>query len=132
MKSFLLHIMLETLNSNFLTEKIPLNDYPAGKGYLGSSHTLSGTSSCYHDAQPYYTWCALPFYETVLAHCCDLLPISNVHYMLCTFIPHSHQKLSCFKSGVSYSSLVSLPINQEQSTPFLRQLKVWCERYIIL
>ena len=27
--------------------------------------------------------------------------------------PHSHQMLSCLKSGVSYSSTVSLPINQE-------------------
>ena len=28
-------------------------------------------------------------------------------------IPHSHQKLSCLKNSVSYSSIVSLPINQE-------------------
>ena len=27
-----------------------------------------------------------------------------------SFTPHSHQKLSCLKSGVSYSSTVSLPI----------------------
>ena len=27
-------------------------------------------------------------------------------------IPHSHLKLSCLKSGVSYSLTVSLPINQ--------------------
>ena len=30
-----------------------------------------------------------------------------------SLIPHSHQKLSCLKSGVSYSLSVSLPINQE-------------------
>ena len=42
-------------------------------------------------------------------------------------IPHSHQKLNCLKSGVSYSSTVSLPINQEKSTPLFRQLKFWCE-----
>ena len=36
-------------------------------------------------------------------------------------IPLPHQKLSCLKSGVSYSSTVSLPINQELSTPLLRQ-----------
>ena len=42
-------------------------------------------------------------------------------------IPHSHQKLNCLKSGVSYSSTVSLPINQEESTPLFRQLKFWCE-----
>ena len=28
-------------------------------------------------------------------------------------IPHSPQKLSCLKSGVSYSLTVSLPINHE-------------------
>ena len=28
-------------------------------------------------------------------------------------IPHSHQKLSCLKSGVSYSSTVSVPINHK-------------------
>ena len=39
----------------------------------------------------------------------------------------SHQKLSCLKSGASKSSAVSLPINQEYSTPLLRQLKFWCE-----
>ena len=27
-------------------------------------------------------------------------------------IPHSHQKLNCLKRGVSYSSIVSLSINQ--------------------
>ena len=42
-------------------------------------------------------------------------------------ILHSHQKLNCLKSGVSYSSTVSLPINQEKSTPLFRQLKFWCE-----
>ena len=45
----------------------------------------------------------------------------------CQLIPHSHQNLSCLKSGVNYSSTVSLPINQEQSTPLLRQIKFWCE-----
>ena len=34
-------------------------------------------------------------------------------------IPHSHQQLRCLKSGVSYSSTVSLPINQELSTLLL-------------
>ena len=31
---------------------------------------------------------------------------------LSAFTPHSHQKLSCFKCSVSYSSTVSLPMNQ--------------------
>ena len=31
------------------------------------------------------------------------------------------------KSGVSNFSAVSLPINREQSTRLLRQLKFWCE-----
>ena len=30
-----------------------------------------------------------------------------------SIIPHSHQKLSCLKSGVSYSSTVSSPTDQE-------------------
>ena len=42
-------------------------------------------------------------------------------------ILHSHQKLSCLKSGVSDFSTVSLPINQEQSTALLRQIKFWYE-----
>ena len=46
---------------------------------------------------------------------------------LYAFTPHSHQKLSCFKCSVSYSSTVSLPMNQGWSTSLLRQLKVWCE-----
>ena len=37
-------------------------------------------------------------------------------------IPQSLQKLNCLKSGVSYSSTVSLSVNQEKSTPLLRQL----------
>ena len=64
-------------------------------------------------------------------------------YWLCTtfkenklesspLIPHSHQKSSCLKSGVSFSSTVSLPIKQENSTPLLRQLNFWCECGIIL
>ena len=46
---------------------------------------------------------------------------------LLSIIPHSRQELSCLKSNVSYSSAVSLPIDQEESTPLLRQLKFWCE-----
>ena len=37
-------------------------------------------------------------------------------------IQHLRQKLSCLKRGVAYSLTVSLPINQEYSTPLLRQL----------
>ena len=40
-----------------------------------------------------------------------LLP--SLHSRVSHIMPHSHQKLICLKSGVSYSSTVSLPINQE-------------------
>ena len=32
---------------------------------------------------------------------------------ICNLIPHSHQKLSCLKCGVSYSLAEPLPINRE-------------------
>ena len=53
------------------------------------------------------------------------LPRWQIH--TCSFIQHSHQKLSCLKSGASYSSTESLPINQEYSTPLLRQLNAVLE-----
>ena len=42
-----------------------------------------------------------------------------------TLITHSHQNLSCLKSGVSQLSAVSLPIDRGLSTLLLRQLKAW-------
>ena len=48
-------------------------------------------------------------------------PVGGAH---CAPPPPS---LNRVKSGVSYSSTVSLPINQEKSTPLFRQLKFLCE-----
>ena len=42
-------------------------------------------------------------------------------------IPHSCRGLGCLKGGVSYSSTVSLPVNQEWSTPLLERPDFWCE-----
>ena len=50
-----------------------------------------------------------------------------VTVLLCWLRLHSHQKLCCLQSDVSYFSTVSLPMNQEKSTPLLRQLKFWCD-----
>ena len=49
---------------------------------------------------------------------------NTLQYGIKPVIPLSHQTLSCLESCVSNSSAVSLPINPEQSTPLLRQLKL--------
>ena len=44
-----------------------------------------------------------------------------------TFIPHSHQNLSCVKTGVDYSRFTVNDTAEELLTPLLRQLYFWCE-----
>ena len=52
--------------------------------------------------------------------------------MIYALIPHSHQKLTPLKSGVTAdSSAVSSSINREQPTPLLMQLNFWSECGII-
>ena len=42
-------------------------------------------------------------------------------------IVHSHQDLSCLKSGVGHFSAVLSSVNRGWPTPFLGQLTFWCE-----
>ena len=56
-------------------------------------------------------------FETAILHqffeSRDLFMDTEYIFSCYKHVLHSHQKLSCLKSGVSYSSTVSLPLNQE-------------------
>ena len=42
-------------------------------------------------------------------------------------IPHSHQNISCLRSGVGYARFIDNDSAVELLTPLLRQLKFWCK-----
>ena len=51
--------------------------------------------------------------HTIYGHFKSVCPTNSGDLVMLLFIPFSHRKLSCLKSGVSNSSAVSLPINRE-------------------
>ena len=53
--------------------------------------------------------------------------LHQVIVIVSLLIPHSHQKLNCLRSGVGYSSTVSLSIYHGQLAPLLRQINFWWE-----
>ena len=44
-----------------------------------------------------------------------------------TIIPHSHQNLSCLRSGADCSRFMGNDTAKKLLTPLLRQLNFWCE-----
>ena len=52
------------------------------------------------------------------------LPQARYDWGFVTFIPHSHQNLSCLKCGVDYSRFIGIYTAEELLTPLSRQLNV--------